>query len=48
MNSDFNTYANPLTGRYAGAQMSRIWSPQYKHSTWRRLWLTLAKCEKEL
>ena len=48
MTTDFNTYANPLTGRYAGAQMSRIWSPQYKHSTWRKLWLTLATCEKEL
>ena len=45
---DYNSYANPLTGRYAGAEMSRIWSPQYKHSTWRRLWLTLARCEKEL
>ena len=45
---DYNSYANPLTGRYAGAEMSRIWSPQYKHSTWRKLWLTLARCEKEL
>ena len=41
-------YRNPLTDRYAGAEMSFIWSPQHKHSTWRRLWLTLAKCEKEL
>ena len=48
MITDYHTYANPLTGRSAGAQMSRIWSPQDKHSTWRRLWLTLAKCEKEL
>ena len=46
--NEYNTYANPLTGRYAGAEMSRIWSPQYKHSTWRKLWLTLATCEKEL
>ena len=43
-----NSYNNPLTGRYAGQVMSGIWSPQFKHSTWRRLWLTLAKCEKEL
>ena len=43
-----NSYRNPLTDRYAGKEMSFIWSPQHKHSTWRRLWLTLATCEKEL
>ncbi|MCQ2378365.1 MAG: adenylosuccinate lyase [Victivallaceae bacterium] len=48
MTVDTNSYCNPLGDRYADAAMSRIWSPQYKHSTWRRLWLTLARCEKEL
>ena len=43
-----DVYCNPLTDRYAGKEMSFIWSPQHKHSTWRRLWLTLARCEKEL
>ncbi|MBQ9776281.1 MAG: adenylosuccinate lyase [Lentisphaeria bacterium] len=43
-----NVYQNPLTDRYAGKEMSFIWSPQFKHSTWRRLWVMLAKCEKEL
>ena len=28
--------------------MQRIWSPQFKFSTWRRLWLALAEAEKEL
>ena len=28
--------------------MSYIWSPQKKFSTWRKLWLALAKSEKEL
>ena len=42
VSSKYDTYNNPLTGRYAGKEMSRIWSPQYKHSTWRRLWLALA------
>ncbi len=42
------SYCNPLTDRYAGRSMSYVWSPQYKHSTWRKLWLTLARCEKEL
>ena len=42
-----NVYSSPLTDRYAGAEMSYIWSPQFKHSTWRRLWLELAKCEQK-
>ena len=41
-------YENPLTSRYAGKEMSYNWSAQKKHSTWRRLWLVLAKCEKKL
>ncbi len=45
---DYSTYQNPLTGRYAGKAMSANWSPQKKHSTWRRLWLALAESEKEL
>ena len=48
MDNANSTYRNPLTDRYAGKEMSFIWSPQHKHSTWRRLWLTLAKCEKAL
>lgn len=43
-----DVYLNPLTDRYAGKEMSYIWSPQFKHSTWRRLWLELARCEKRL
>lgn len=42
------SYCNPLTDRYAGQAMSYIWSPQFKHSTWRKLWLTLATCEQKL
>ncbi len=41
-------YENPLVSRYASAEMSRIWSPQKKFSTWRRLWLALARAEREL
>ncbi len=48
VDSKYDTYDNPLTGRYAGKEMSRIWSPQYKHSTWRRLWLALAENEQAL
>ena len=48
MNENMNVYQNPLTGRYASKEMSYNWSPQRKHSTWRRLWLALAESEKEL
>jgi adenylosuccinate lyase len=43
-----DVYDNPLIGRYASAEMSQLWSPQTKHSTWRRLWVALAESEREL
>lgn len=43
-----DTYINPLTERYASAEMSRIFSPAFKFGTWRRLWLALAEAEREL
>ena len=43
-----DTYENPLITRYASRDMSRIWSAQKKHSTWRRLWVALAESEREL
>lgn len=42
------TYENPLISRYASDEMSRLFSPQHKHSTWRRLWVALAEAEAEL
>ncbi len=45
---DRSSYENPLTGRYASREMSSTWSPQKKFSTWRRLWVALAKAEQEL
>jgi adenylosuccinate lyase len=41
-------YDNPLIARYASPAMSRLFSPQHKHSTWRRLWVMLAEAEAEL
>jgi len=41
-------YSNPLTERYASAEMSRVFSPAFKFSTWRRLWLALAEAQREL
>lgn len=41
-------YEHPLTERYASKEMSYLWSPDKKFSTWRKLWLVLAESEKEL
>ncbi|MGA7615001.1 MAG: adenylosuccinate lyase [Thermoanaerobaculia bacterium] len=43
-----DTASNPLTERYASREMSRIFSPDFKFRTWRRLWIALAEAEKEL
>ncbi|HEY2155588.1 MAG TPA: adenylosuccinate lyase [Isosphaeraceae bacterium] len=43
-----STYENPLITRYASRTMAELWSPQRKHSTWRRLWVALAEAEKRL
>jgi adenylosuccinate lyase len=46
--SDHLTYDNPLIGRYASREMSELWGPQRKFSTWRKLWVALAEAEAEL
>ena len=43
-----NLYENPLVARYAGRAMAELWSGQKKFSTWRRLWVALARAEREL
>lgn len=44
----YDTYESPLASRNASKEMLRLFSPQYKFGLWRRLWLELARCEKEL
>jgi adenylosuccinate lyase len=46
--SDPEAYADPLTERYASAEMSRIFSPAFKFGAWRRLWIWLAEEEQKL
>ncbi len=41
-------YENPLCARYASREMQHIFSPDFKFSTWRRLWIALAEAEQEL
>ena len=43
-----NKYEIPLNLRYASDEMSYLFSPDYKFSTWRKLWIALAESEKEL
>jgi adenylosuccinate lyase len=39
---------NPLYDRYASREMAAIFSPRHRYLTWRRLWVTLARCQAEL
>ena len=41
-------YESPLSSRYASDKMQYIFSPDKKFSTWRRLWVALARAEMEL
>jgi adenylosuccinate lyase len=43
-----DVYEHPLVSRYASKEMSYIWSPAMKFSTWRKLWTALAESEREL
>lgn len=43
-----DTYESPLAARNASPEMLRLFSPQHKFGLWRRLWLELARCEREL
>lgn len=45
---NYDVFENPLSNRYASQEMNYNWSSQKKFSTWRRLWVALAKAEKEL
>jgi adenylosuccinate lyase len=39
---------NPLYERYASREMSAVFSAANRYATWRRLWVTLARCQREL
>ena len=43
-----DTYESPLAARNASPEMLRIFSPQHKFGLWRRLWLELARSQREL
>jgi adenylosuccinate lyase len=43
-----NIYSSPLVERNASKEMAELFGEQKKFSTWRRIWLELAKAEKKL
>lgn len=43
-----NQYESPFSTRYASAYMQELFSQDSRFQTWRRLWVSLAKAEKEL
>ncbi|PVU98946.1 hypothetical protein BB559_001164 [Furculomyces boomerangus] len=43
-----STYSSPLVSRYASKEMSENFSNNTRFSTWRKLWINLAKAEKQL
>jgi adenylosuccinate lyase len=47
MGREHEEYESPLAERYAGQAMRRLFGPQRKYSTWRRLWLALAEAQQK-
>ena len=45
---EHDRYENPLCTRYASERMQQIFSPDYKFTTWQRLWQSLAENEMKL
>lgn len=48
IDSKFRSYVSPLVERNASKEMAELFGAQKKFSTWRRLWLALAKAQKKL
>jgi len=48
MTDNKDRYISPFSTRYASEEMQHIFSENFKFRTWRRLWISLAKAEREL
>ena len=48
MPQEQDVYTSPLVERNASREMAELFGAQKKFSTWRRLWLELAKAQKNL
>ena len=45
---DNGIYQNPLTTRYASAEMQQAFSDDKRFKLWRKLWVALAESQMEL
>lgn len=45
---EHNRYESAFSGRYASPEMQYLFSSDMKFSTWRKLWVSLAKAEKAM
>ena len=48
MSKNYNSYESPFCTRYASEEMQYVFSAQKKFSTFRRLWVALARAEMKL
>lgn len=48
MSQEKEKYISPFSTRYASKEMQYLFSEKHKFTTWRRLWVALAKAEKAL
>ncbi|MDP6045286.1 MAG: adenylosuccinate lyase, partial [Phycisphaerae bacterium] len=48
MTDRHDSYVSPLESRYASVPMRELFSDKHKFTTWRRLWIALARAQKQL
>ena len=48
MTDSRDRYLSPFSTRYASEEMQHVFSDNFKFRTWRRLWIALARAEREL
>ncbi len=48
MSANYNSYESPFCTRYASEEMQYIFSADKKFTTWRKLWVALARAEMKL
>ena len=48
MENNRDKYISPFSARYASDEMQYVFSDNFKFTSWRKLWVALAKAEKQL